>query len=178
METGRLILRQLTDEDAADVFIMRSDPEVMRYIPRPLAVTVADALQVIQTINGFIATGEKINWAMELKETGKVVGVIGYVNRRPEHARAEVGYSLSRHHHRKGLMLEALLRVIEYGFTDMQLHSIEAIIDAENIASGSLLEAVGFKQEAYFREDFLHNGVFRNSVHYGLLHSDTVKQRS
>lgn len=153
---------------------MRSDPEVMRYIPRPLATCVDDVLKLIDLINGFVDTEERINWAMELKETGQVIGMIGYVNRQPAHFRAEVGYSLNRTFHRKGLMREALIGVIRYGFQEMQLHTIEAIIDAENEASGALLENVGFKQEAYFREDFLHNGEYRNSVHYGLLHSDPL----
>jgi ribosomal-protein-alanine N-acetyltransferase len=174
LTTSRLRLRKITHADAQDIYLMRSDPEVMRYIPRPLATCVEDAVKVIDLVNGFIETEERINWAMELKETGQVIGMIGYVNRRPEHNRAEVGYSLNRAFHRKGLMYEALIEVIRYGFQEMKLHSIEAIIDAENEASGSLLKKAGFRQEAFFREDFLHNGVYRNSVHFGLLHADLV----
>jgi ribosomal-protein-alanine N-acetyltransferase len=64
LETERLLLRQFSNEDAADVFIMRSDPDVMQYIPRPLAVTLNDAAVVIQTVNDFIEKGEKLNWAI------------------------------------------------------------------------------------------------------------------
>ena len=151
---------------------MRSDPEVMRYIPRPLARSVGDALQVIKMVNEFVETGERINWVMELRETGQVIGMIGYVNRKAEHNRAEVGYSLNRNFHRKGYMREALQRVVEYGFSELKLHTIEAIIDAENNPSGALLLQAGFQQEAFFREDFLHNGVYRNSVHFGLLRAE------
>jgi ribosomal-protein-alanine N-acetyltransferase len=172
LETPRLVLRRPATTDTADIFIFRSDPEVMQYIPRPLAVTEADVLPVLEMVNGFIDKGEAINWVMVWKATGQVIGMIGYVRMQPQHQRAEVGYSLSRAWHRKGIMRKALLRVIDYGFEEMKLHSIEAVIDAENSASGGLLEAVGFTREAYFREDFLHNGVFRNSIHYGLLQSD------
>ncbi len=174
LTTARLVLRKLTTADAADIFIMRSDPEVMRYIPRPLATTVDEVVTFIGMINGFIETAERINWGIELKETGRIIGMIGYVNRSPAHNRAEIGYSLIRARHRQGYMQEALLRTIDFGFREMKLHSIEAIIDAENIASGNLLESVGFTKEAIFREDFLHNGIYRNSVHYGLLHSDEL----
>jgi ribosomal-protein-alanine N-acetyltransferase len=169
LETERLLMRQFWVEDAADLFVMRSDPEVMRYIPRPLAVTVHDAAAVIQVVNDFIEKDEKINWAITAKSTGKVIGMIGYVNMKPAHFRGEVGYSLSRDWHRKGIMREALARVLRYGFEHIDFHSVEAIIDAENIASGNLLLATGFVQEAFFNEDFYFNGQFRNSIHYGML---------
>jgi ribosomal-protein-alanine N-acetyltransferase len=171
LETDRLLLRKLSIDDTADVFIMRSDPEVMQYIPRPLAITPDDAATVIQTINDFIEKGEKINWAISLKATGQVIGIIGYVNIKPEHSRAEVGYSLSRAFHRQGFMREALPAVLKYGFEQMALHSIEAITDAENVASAQLLLSAGFMQEGFFNEDFFYNGGFRNSIHYGMLRS-------
>lgn len=174
LETDRLILRQLCAADAADLFIMRSDPEVMRYIPRPLAQTISDASAVITMVNDFISKGEKINWAITLKSTGQVIGMIGYVNLKPEHFRAEVGYSLARAWHRQGIMREALACVLRYGFEHMHLHSVEAITDAENVASGRLLLAAGFVQEASFKEDFFYNGEFRNSNHYGILRSGAV----
>ncbi len=174
LETERMRLRQLTHADGPDVFEMRSDPDVMRYIPRPIAVTVDDAVKVIDMINDAITAGKGVNWGMEMKDTGKLVGIIGYVHYTPEHCRAEVGYSLNRAFHRQGLMREALLRVIRFGFEAMELHTIEAIIDAENAASGGLLKDVGFTQEAFFREDFLYDGEFRNSIHFGLLHNDPL----
>ena len=101
-----------------------------------------------------------------------MLGLIGYVNIKPEHYRAEVGYSLSRAWHRMGIMREALAAIISYGFDELKLHTIEAIIDAENTPSGRLLEDAGFIQEAYFHEDFFYNGQFRNSIHYGLMRRD------
>lgn len=171
LETKRLLLRKLCNSDAVDVFVMRSDPEIMQYIPRPLAVTIADAAALIEMMNDFIAKGEKINWAITEKLSGKVIGIIGYVNLKPDHFRAEVGYSLSKAWHRQGIMREALACVLKYGFEQMNLHSIEAITDADNIASGSLLLSIGFVQEAFFKEDFFYNGQFRNSIHYGMLRS-------
>lgn len=171
LQTQRLLLRQLCNDDVADVFIIRSDPDVMKYIPRPLAVTLNDAAAVIQMVNDFIEKGEKINWAITTKSTGKVIGMIGYVNMKPQHFRAEVGYSLSKAWHRQGIMHEALACVLKYGFEHLKLHSVEAIIDSDNIASGKLLLATGFVQEGFFKEDFYYNEQFSNSIHYGLLRS-------
>ena len=175
IHTGRLTLRRLRPEDAADVYIMRSDPEVMRYIPRPLATSIADAGSLIEKLNHFADTDEAYNWAIEWKETGEVIGIIGFVHLKPNHLRAEVGYSLTRSRHRQGIMREALLRILQYGFEDMNLHSIEAIIDEDNLPSGALLEAVGFRKEARFVEDFCYNNEFRNSIHYGLLRREHLK---
>ena len=169
LETPRLILRRTLVQDASDIFEMRSDPEVMKYIPRAIAKTEEDAHALIQLIDDFIEKGERINWAIQMKESGKVLGLIGYVNILPDHQRAEVGYSINRSWHRKGIATEALGAVLNFGFEKMKMHSVNAIVDAENIASGKLLENVGFRKEAYFLEDFLWDGKFRNSVHYGLL---------
>lgn len=174
LETERTLLRRIGPDDAPEVFIMRSDPEVMRYIPRPLAVSIDDATALIEMVNDFIDKNEKINWAIEWKATGQLIGMIGFVNLKPDHCRAEVGYSLTKAYHRQGIMREALLRVLKHGFEEFNLHTIEAIIDAENDASGKLLESVGFRREAFFREDFLFNGHYRNSIHFGMLRSEAV----
>ncbi len=173
LETERLLLRQIITSDADDIFIIRSDANVMRYIPRPIAQTVDDVFPLIAMIEDYLVKGERINWAMELKSTGKLIGMIGFVHIKEQHFRAEVGYALSAHFHRKGYMLEAIKRIIQYGFEEMNLHSIEAIVDADNVASNALLLHAGFVKEAYFREDFYHNTSFRNSIHYGLLRSES-----
>lgn len=169
LETPRLILREPRQDDVADLFELRSDPVVMQYVPRPLAQSYSDVVALLELMAGFVARNERINWVIEWKETGKVLGLIGYVNILLEHERCEVGYMLNRHWHRKGIMREALMEVLKYGFEVLNFHSILAITDALNEASGALLIDVGFVQEAYFREDFRFNGEFRNSIYYGLL---------
>lgn len=175
IETKRLKMRKLTDDDAHDVFLMRSDPEVMRYIPRPLALTEEDALALIRMVNDFSDNNEKINWGIEWKATGQIIGTIGFVNIKPSHFRAEIGYALARDWHRKGIMSEALLATMKHGFEEFHFHSIEAIVDAENIASASLLISTGFRQEAFFKEDFYYNNNFRNSIHFGMLKSEALQ---
>src|SRR4051812_19371627 len=101
LETERLLLRRAVNSDAEDIFEMRSDPAVMQYIPRPIAKSIQDTAALIEMVDGFIQTSERINWAVEWKETGKVIGLIGYVNILKDHRRAEVGYSLNRQWHRK-----------------------------------------------------------------------------
>jgi ribosomal-protein-alanine N-acetyltransferase len=169
------VLRQICKADAAAIYKFRSDPEVMRYIPRPIAKTIEDVYPLIEMLDDFLIKGERINWGITLKGSDEVIGMIGFVNIKHEHFRAEVGYTLVKDKHRQGIMREALKRTLQYGFEVMNAHSIEAIVDADNKASSALLLNVGFVQEAYFREDFFHGTSFRNSIHFGMLKADWLK---
>lgn len=169
LETERLTLRRLTPADADDLFVLRADENIMRFIPRPLAKTTADVLQLIQAIDNGTNNNDTINWAITLKEVNQLIGTIGFVRMQPENYRAEVGYLLHADYQGKGLMHEALAKVIHYGFYDMKLHSIEAVIDPDNIASAKLLERNHFIKEAHFKENFYYKEQFLDSIHYGLL---------
>jgi ribosomal-protein-alanine N-acetyltransferase len=103
-----------------------------------------------------------------LGESG-LIGTIGIFNIRKEHYRAEFGYMLHPDYHRQNLMQEAFQPVLEYAFTTMGLHSLEANVDPMNKASIGILEKNGFVREAYFREDFYWQGKFLDSAVYSLL---------
>ncbi len=169
IETERLLLREITENDVEDVLEMRSDPEVMRYIPRPLAKTNEDALKHIRMIRQSIVKKESINWGIALKDTNRMIGFVGFVRMRPEDFRSELGYLLNKNYHRKGFMMEVLPPVLDYGFNTLGLHSIEAIIDPDNSASEQLLIRNGFVKEAHFKENCFFEGKFLDSIHYSLL---------
>ena len=168
LTTERLVLREIKNTDAKDFFVMRSNADTMRYIPRPVAVTEADVLEVIDRISTGLKTNESISWGITLKGENKFVGSIGFVRMKKENYRAEIGYILHPDLHGKGIMYEALQACIDYGFKTMKLHTIEGIVDARNIASAKLLEKSGFIKEGYFKEDTFHNGEFSDSVYYTL----------
>src|SRR6185295_19509224 len=99
----------------------------------------------------------------------KIIGYIGYWRMKKEHYRAEIGYALHPAYWKKGIMKEAILAVLDYGFNTMQLHSVEANINADNNASAGILEATGFIKEAHFKEDFFFDGIFRDTIIYSKL---------
>lgn len=169
LETERLILRDMKDEDAADFFTLRSDENVMKYIARPRAKTTEDALALIHRIRNTIQANDGINWGITLKNEDKIVGSVGLVRFKKENYRAELGYLLSPHLQRKGIMSEAIHAVLNYGFKVIGLHSVEAIIDPENIASASILLKNNFKLEAHFLEDFFYENQFLDSKVFSLL---------
>jgi ribosomal-protein-alanine N-acetyltransferase len=171
LETERLILRNLKADDKQELFEIRSNAIAMQYIPRPLAKTVDDATAVINIITDFTSRNERINWAITEKGIDKLIGVIGYVNIKPESFRAEAGYVLHPGYTRKGITYEALQAILNYGFDVMQLHSVEAIIRPENTASIKLIEKAGFMKEAYFKDYVYHNGIFWDELVYSLINS-------
>lgn len=165
--TERLVLRQMNVNDGHDLFLLRSNKEIMRYIPRTLASSAEDAAAYIRDKNEGAARGDEITWGITLD--GQVIGTIGYIRIMKERHRAEVGYLLDLAYHRKGIMQEAFTAVINYGFQVMKLHSIEAIVDPKNDASALLLQKNSFIREAYFKDYAFFQGIYIDSVVYSRL---------
>ena len=169
LETNRLLLRKVVKSDANEIFALRSNPETMKYIPRPLVTTIEEALEHVAMIDAKIENNEGINWAITIKGNPKLLGIIGHYRIKPEHYRAEIGYMLHPDYHGQGIISEAINSVVEYGFDVMKLHSIEGIIDPENLASGKVLEKNGFVKEAHLRENEFYDGKFLDTVIYSKL---------
>ena len=169
LSTQRLLLRRLTNDDVEELFIMRSDKTRMKYVPRPVAKEKQEALDLIERINTGIDANQNINWVIELKETKQFVGTIGYYRSKPEHYRSEVGYMIQKQYEGKGYTTEALQEVLKYGFNQMNLHSIEAVIDPKNIASEKILQKCNFVKEGHFKENEFWEGKYLDNVVYSLL---------
>lgn len=170
IKTERLLLRRMTEADAPELLFLRSDETVMKYIDREKAKSVEDVTIFIQTVNANIDKNESIMWAISLKENpDTLIGNISFWRIINQHYRAEIGYMLHPDFWGKGIMKEALLAAIDFGFNQMKMHSIEAHINPDNIASGMLLEKTGFVREAYFKEDFCFRGKFIDTAIYSLL---------
>lgn len=169
LETERLILRRVLPSDVKEMFELRSNPETMKYIPRPLVTNYDEALAHIKMMEDKIETNEGINWAITLKGDDKMLGVIGHYRIKPEHYRAEVGYMILPEYHGKGITTEAVQCVVDYGFNTMQLHSIEGVIGPENEASQRVLQKCGFVKEAHFKENEFYDGKFIDAVVYSKL---------
>ena len=169
LETERLLLRRVNSNDVKEIFALRSNPETMKYIPRPLVKTDEDALEHIAMIDSKIDSNEGINWAITLKDNPKLIGVIGHYRIKPENYRAELGYMLLPEYHGKGIVSEAVKEAVKYGFQVMKLNSLEAIIDPENYASAKVLEKNGFIKEAHLKEYEFFEGRFLDTVIYSIL---------
>src|ERR1700756_3046068 len=139
LETERLYLRAITEDDKHEMFALRSDKQIMQYIARPLMTTIEEITEFIKSINSSIEKQEYINWGIALKNNNKLIGTVGFYRMAKENYRAEVGYMLHTNFHKQGIMQELMPVVLEYGFKQMNLHSIEAVIDPRNKDSENVL---------------------------------------
>lgn len=175
LTTPRLLLRELAGSDAADIFRLRADPAVMRFIPKPLATRTEDAVKMIRDFHNAALQGDSILWGITVKGSANVMGYIGFWRIMKEHHRAEIGYALHPDLWGQGLMSEAVVATLHYGFHRMKLHSVEAGVKPDNTASIHVLERNGFIREGYFKENYCLNGVFVDSMVYSLLNPLRVR---
>jgi [ribosomal protein S5]-alanine N-acetyltransferase len=169
LSTERLLLRAITNDDANEIFFLRSDKEVLRYLDKAPAKSVDEAKEFIERIKKDQANNDGILWGITLKDNPLIIGTIGYWRMQKEHYRSEVGYVLHPSYQGKGIMNEAMQTVLKYGFEKMKLHSVEANVNPSNAASIKLLEKNEFVREGYFRENYYYNGRFLDSAIYSLL---------
>lgn len=169
LTTARLRLRCINKSDAKEILVLRTNKDVLLFLGRDPMVSEKEAFTFIELVLDTLQKNEGILWAITHKDSDKLIGTIGFWRIIKDHHRAEVGYQLSPEEWGKGIMKEALLTVIDYGFKTIKLHSIEANIHPDNIASAALLNACGFIREGYFRESYHHNGNFSDSAIYSLV---------
>ncbi len=169
LETERLRLRQMTMDDASFMYELRTNERVNMYTDRAKMKTLDEAVEKMKTIIDMVDNRNGIAWTIELKKSNQPIGDISFWRLIKEHYRAEIGYSLLPDFWEKGYMTEAAKCAIEYGFTKLNIHSIEANVNPKNIASFKLLEKLNFVREAYFKENYYHDGKFLDSAIYSLL---------
>jgi ribosomal-protein-alanine N-acetyltransferase len=169
LETERLLLRRVAVTDVPEIKALRGNPETMKFIPRPLVTTDEQALEHFKMIDEKIENNIGINWAITLKGNPKLIGIIGHYRIQPENHRCEIGYMILPEYNGQGITTEAIKAVLEYGFEDLNMHSIEAVIDPDNVASERVLQKNGFVKEAHILENELWDGKFWDTVIYSIL---------
>ncbi|MGI8584309.1 MAG: GNAT family N-acetyltransferase [Chitinophagaceae bacterium] len=165
LETDRLMLRKISMDDAEYLFHLRTNEDAMRYINKPKLLSIDDAREIIKKMN----EPDRVQWGITLKTADTIIGTIGYHRIEKEHFRAEIGYMLHPQYWNTGIMSEAITIVIDHGFNEMNLHSIEAIINPGNTISRNILKKFNFIKEAYFKETFFFEGNFLDSEIYSLV---------
>ena len=173
INTHRLTLRPYRIEDADDMFAnWASDPEVTRFLTWP-AHSSADVTRMVLTDwLSHYQDGDFFNWAIEWKETGRVIGNIAVVRLEEAIGEAELGYCLSRAYWGRGIMPEALRAVIQYLFSRVGAERITANHDVNNPKSGRAMEKAGMKTEGIRRRGGKNNQGICDVVCHAILRGD------
>ncbi len=173
LDTERLILRRFKDDDLAPFLSYLNDPLVARYQTWE-SYTEQQAREVIEkqkTLEPGVP-GEWFTFALELKETGALVGHIALKTQADDGRQAEIGFTLARSFHGKGLAFEAAARVLDYVFDELELHRVTAITDCENEASFSLLTRLGMRREGHLVLNIWFKGKWGSEYLYAILRDE------
>ena len=145
LETTRLRLRLFTLDDLQVMHQLNTDPDVIKYADDP-ARDIEETRQRLE--EGPLSDYEKYGYgrfAVELKETGKVIGFCG-IKYLPEIDLPEVGYRYLKEYWGGGIGTEAATACVEFAREDLQIEKLIALIIPENIASIRVAEKLGMSK--------------------------------
>lgn len=154
LQTERIQLRILAQEDAAEVFEHFSDEEVTRFMDIEPCKEIEEAKEIIQ----YHIDDLGCRWGIFGRELNVLIGTCGYhyLRRDGNEFTAEIGYDLSKAYWGKGYMYEVLREVIAFGFTKMGLTKIDATVEPENVRSITLMERLRFNRDAELRDHLVY----------------------
>ena len=157
IETERLIIRELVQDDAEGMFVLDSDPEVHRYVGNKPVTDVAQCREVIDFIREQYRTNGVGRLAVVHKQTGEFLGWCGVklfkekVNGHSDFY--DIGYRLIKAHWGKGYATESAKAILKHSFATLPTDEIFAMTDVNNQQSRKVLEKIGLKHVETFNYD-------------------------
>lgn len=171
IRTERLALRPFTRGDVDAVFAYRRREDVARYLFDVPLSREECALAVQQRI-GQIALeqeGDKIILAVELAQGGALIGEVSLIWRSIDARQGEVGWIFDPDHHGRGYATEAANAMLDLAFGPGDMHRVAARCDVRNEASWRLMQRIGMRREAHFREHAIFKSQWDEEFIYAML---------
>jgi RimJ/RimL family protein N-acetyltransferase len=166
-ETARLRLRPHTLDDVGPMLAYHSLHEVTRYLYGPPR-SAEDVREVIERRMG----EDRPVFAVELRESGELVGDLGLRIVSDDHRQGEIGFIFDPRHQGRGYATEGSRVLLDIGFGELALHRIAGRLDARNTASARVLEKLGMRREAHLVENEWVKGEWQSEVVYAILASE------
>jgi len=174
--TRRLVLRPVRMSDAEDMYEYSRDPEVARHVLWDAHRSIHQTREYIRFLLRQYRNAAPGTFAIALRDSGKMIGTIGFMWVQTDNRSAEVGYSLSRAYWNQGYMSEALSAIVEFGFTKLGLNRIEAQHESDNPASGRVMLHAGMRHEGTLRQRIYNKGRYADVDLYAIVRSDFLKK--
>jgi len=168
--TERLILRPLVFKDAEDIAENLNNIDVSRYlsiVPYPYNLKNAkDFIKITRKSRNF--------FAIALKSSEKVAGIIALMNVDSYVKKADIGFWLGEKYWRQGIAAEALPAIVKFAFSKLKLVRLQATVAIKNKTSVKLLRKAGFKKEGLRRKALRakSTGKWHDTYVFGLLRTD------
>ena len=172
--TERLRLRAFRSDDLDALNSFQSRADVARYLywgPRSRAESAAALAKRVHSAE-LQKEGQFIAVAVELTETGQLIGDLNLDYLSSEHRSGEIGFIFHPDFHGQGYAAEAATEMLRLGFEDLGLHRIIGRCDGRNTASASLMERLGMRKEAHLRENEMVKGEWADELVFAILEDE------
>jgi [ribosomal protein S5]-alanine N-acetyltransferase len=183
LESERLILRVPRENEAESLVASINNPNVVRYLSKvPFPYGIKDAKGFIKKSREKARKKKKEDFAfsIQLKSEKGIVGGIGLHEYEEYPGIAEIGYWIAEEHWKKGLMSEAVEKILQYGFQEVGLRRIVLKAAEVNGGSNAIAKKFGFSLEGKLRQGMksrVDKQIYDVNV-YGLLKSEWESRRS
>lgn len=180
IDTERLVLRPFAISDLDELALIFNDESVNRYLyslPRDRAKTL-ESLEKRVAMPREVGSDNVVNIAVELRESGRLIGDFMLRWRDDEHHQGEMGGSLHPDYHGLGYAPEIYRAVLELAFDDFDLHRVFAQCDGRNSASIRSLEKAGLHQEAHLVENEYVKGEWTDEIVLAILQREWREDRN
>lgn len=162
LECDRLILRRMLKSDARDMFEYSCLEEVTRYLLWSPHESLAYTEQYLNYVQSRYRDGDFYDWAIILKTENKMIGTCGFTTIDTENNSAEIGYVINPAYAGNGYACEAVSRILDFGFNELELHRIEAKYIVGNEASRRVMEKCNMKFEGIAKGSMKIKGEYRD----------------
>lgn len=183
LEGEKCTLRTFSESDAKDLATLLSNNKHFwsTYEPLHHQNFYTEAAQYQKILEGLqlLALNREFTFGIYKKGTQHLIGHIAlYSIKRMPYSSGFVGYSMDQHFVGKGITTDAVKTVVDFAFTSVKLHRIEAYIAPTNKASIRVVEKAGFVQEGLLRKLLYINGEWVDHYMYALLQEDYREKKS
>ena len=176
LETDRIFLRNINENDLDDFHHYRSSPELAKYQSwNPFSRK--QALEYLLKYSNS-ELGTRGQWTMLgifHKSDNLIIGDVSLKVNAIEPRNGEIGCTLSKDYHHRGLAKEAISLILDYAFSKLKMHRIIGITDTRNSASIQLMLSLGMKLEAYYNENIWFKGAWCDEYQFAILEKEWKK---
>ena len=177
LECDRVILRKMDRSFADDMFEYASNPAVTKYLTWDVHPNRRFSYNYLGYVNSRYRTGEFFDWAITMRDSGKMIGTCGFTRFNFSSYSAEIGFVLNPKYWGYSIAPEASRRVIRFGFDTLELHRIEARYMENNVQSRRVMEKSGMTFEGIYRDMMLVRGQFVSVGVCSILRSEFNRNR-
>ncbi|ANU20719.1 GNAT family N-acetyltransferase [Planococcus plakortidis] len=169
LETERLLLTEITEQDTDRYFALLQREDVTYYYGMDRLLKKEEALEMIRAFRVVFEFMRGMRWGIRLRGEEALIGTIGLNQLQLRSKKTEVGYELHPDYWRQGLMEEALTAVLAYCFDELGLYRVGATTYPANTGSNRLLKKLGFTEEGRLRGYLYQRGESYDALIFSLL---------